>query len=109
MVKNNINHAPLNPEGMLKLFIRESRYWTNPVTKNTLLCLLVGAFGWVGRLWADNSATTTFSSQRRKAMVVNRLNDNLTDNVVRDGNILQQELDKDSKGNQNLKESNKVH
>jgi hypothetical protein len=53
MVEDNINHAPLDPEGMLKLFITESGDWTDPVTKNTLLCPLVvilyaGALRWVG-------------------------------------------------------------
>ncbi len=53
MVEDNINHALLNPEGTLKLFIRESREWTDPVTKDTLLRPLVvilyaGTFRWVG-------------------------------------------------------------
>ena len=51
---------------------------------------------------------TSFTSQRREIVLLNCWHDNLTDDVIGDGNIFQQDLNNISKGNQNLKESKEV-
>ena len=109
MVDNCVHYVMLDSEHSLKLLVRKTRDLTNPVSKNAFLSSMVVILNTSPLYWIwirRDLSSCTLPSQLWYITFVNHLDDDITHNVLWEGNILGQKLEDNCECNQNLEENN---